>query len=621
MAVSDPSRVPETRIVGYRFAGVALDLRRGSLRIDGEEVAATPLLLQLLQILCESDGRLLARQELFDALWPGGQTVSDAALSQLIWRLRSLLGPYGGLVATLRRSGVRLEAPVSAEFDVQRGPRGLPPEPFAAEPPAAASGSVPVQDVAPPAASAAGGQRSAIEPAIAVPPRRRGRLVAAVLALAALMAGLAFWLLRDPMIFDGYALRASDLQASRGDTARIAAAAFAAEQAGDRERAIALMRSLHESDPTTPIPAAMLAWWRSHAAPEEAADWGRAARARLRADTSPYLRLFVDYVVTRSGNDSYRGALNAALELRPAAWRMQYARAHVLLAGRDFAGALRSLQQVPVRGPEPGLLADVLADRISLGDAGAAALARELPAIAGNPTLRTYLQGREAYSAGRLTEALAALDESARHAQQAGDYLRQIMASELAGIAAFELAGADTVSRLSATRRLCQDRGRFDCVATALGLQAVLEARRGEAGRASALLAEAWQVAPQPSVRPALLLVALENRLAPPGDVQAMAADIADDLAFAGVADLLRGWQAWAGGDRDGAVRALDAAQERGVAQTYSAEDAALLGARLGQPATPCRVDPPYPNSLRLSACLQLRELQKSQQKQQSVAL
>ena len=93
MAVSDPSRVPETRIVGYRFAGVALDLRRGSLRIDGEEVAATPLLLQLLQILCESDGRLLARQELFDALWPGGQTVSDAALSQLIWRLRSLLGP------------------------------------------------------------------------------------------------------------------------------------------------------------------------------------------------------------------------------------------------------------------------------------------------------------------------------------------------------------------------------------------------------------------------------------------------------------------------------------------------------------------------------------------------
>lgn len=62
MAVPGPPRVPETRIAGYRFAGVALDLRRGSLSIDGVEVATPPLLLQLLQILCESDGRLLTRR-------------------------------------------------------------------------------------------------------------------------------------------------------------------------------------------------------------------------------------------------------------------------------------------------------------------------------------------------------------------------------------------------------------------------------------------------------------------------------------------------------------------------------------------------------------------------------
>ncbi|MCQ4165843.1 winged helix-turn-helix domain-containing protein [Tahibacter harae] len=619
MALPESSRAPEPRVVGYRFAGVALDLRRGSLSIDGNDVGATPLLLQLLQILCESEGRLLTRQELFDALWPGGQTVSDSALSQLIWRLRSLLGPYGSLVTTLRRSGVRLEAPVSTEFDFQRSPRKALPEPSGAEPSAAPvppaveqAGPLPpgppqpAGDAAAPRAKDAAVPQPVASPGGPAAPRRR--VLAAVLVLAALAAGLAAWLLRDPLIFDGYALRESDLQADRRETAGIARAAFAAEEAGDRERAIALMRSLHASDLATPVPAAMLAWWRSHTAPEEAAAWGRAARARLRPDTPPYLRLFVDYFVTRSGNDSYRGALNAALELRPAAWRMQYARAHVLLADRDFAGALRSLQQVPTRGPEAGLLADVLADRLSLGDPAVAAMARALPAIAGNPTLRTYLQGREAYSAGRLAEAVAALDESARHAQQAGDYLRQIMATELAGIAAFEAASADTLPRLSATRRLCQDRGRFDCVATALGLQAVMEARRGEAGRASALLAEAWQLAPHLWMRPALLLVALENQLALPGDLRAVAADIADDPAFAGVAELLRGWQAQARGQPEQARRELDLAVERGVRQTYSAEDALLLAARLGAPVAPCRTDPPYPNPLRLSACLQLRE-------------
>lgn len=617
MALPESSRAPEPRVVGYRFAGVALDLRRGSLSIDGNDVGATPLLLQLLQILCESEGRLLTRQELFDALWPGGQTVSDSALSQLIWRLRSLLGPYGGLVATLRRSGVRLEAPVSTQFDFQRSPRKALPEPSGVpmpESPAGEHAGPPPSEPPQPGADAAAApakDTAALQPVAspgAGPAAPRRRVLAAVLVLAALVAGLAAWLLRDPLIFDGYALRESDLQADRRETARIARAAFAAEEAGDRERAVALMRSLHASDPSTPVPAAMLAWWRSHTAPEEAAAWGRAARARLRPDTPPYLRLFVDYFVTRSGDDSYRGQLNAVLELRPAAWRMQYARAHVLLADRDFAGALRSLQQVPTRGPEAGLLADVLADRLSLGDPAAAAMARELPAIAGNPTLRAYLQGREAYSAGRLAEAIAALDESARHARQAGDYLRQIMATELAGIAAFEAASADTLPRLSATRRLCQDRGRLDCVATALGLQAVMEVRRGEAGRASALLAEAWQLAPQLWIRPALLLVALENRLALPGDLQAVAADIADDPAFAGVAELLRGWQAQAQGQPEQARRELDLAVERGVRQTYSAEDALLLAAQLGAPVAPCRTDPPYPNPLRLSACLQLRD-------------
>lgn len=79
MPVAEPPLTAQRRVVGYRFDGVVLDLHRGSLTVDGAAVAKTPLLLQLLQILCASAGRLLARQELFDALWPGGQSMSDAA--------------------------------------------------------------------------------------------------------------------------------------------------------------------------------------------------------------------------------------------------------------------------------------------------------------------------------------------------------------------------------------------------------------------------------------------------------------------------------------------------------------------------------------------------------------
>lgn len=621
MAVPDPPRMPETRITGYRFAGVALDLRRGSLSIDGVEVATPPLLLQLLQILCESDGRLLTRHELFDALWPGGQSVSEAALSQLIWRLRSLLGPYGGLITTLRRSGLRLEASVVAEFDVPRsGPKpsagvAMPPNPpragAAMSPPDAGAGRVNSAAATPEAATPS----SAILPpsVLDAPTFRRNRIILISAAAVALAAALAVWLLRDPLVSDGYALRAGDLQASRRDTTALMTAAFAAEEAGDRDRAVALMRSLHERDTTTPVPATMLAWWRSHASPAEAATWAAAAQARLRPDSPPYLRLFTDYFVARSGSAPIRGPLNAALDLRPSAWHLQYTRAHDQLAMREFAGALRSLQQMPADLPDVQVLTDVLADRISLGDAAAEALAARQPAIAADPVLAPYLAGRIAYSHGRLAEAIAAWDRSAAAAEEIRQYGRQLTALEYASLAAVELATADAGQRLAATRRLCQTLSRQDCETAMLGFLAVLDARRGDAGRASATLAEAWQLNPMSSPRPALLLLALENGLVPPGDAAAVTTEIAAEPTFAGMADLLQGWQALAGGDRDGAARALDAALERGVAQTYSAEDAALLGARLGRPAKPCRIDPPFPNMLRLTACLQLRELQKNQ--------
>jgi hypothetical protein len=99
--MSEPfsASVADTTVRAYRFGGVEYDLRRQALAVDGAEVAATPLTLRLLRRLCEADGRLLTRDELFAALWPGGQEISDVALSQQIWRLRTALGPYASLVA------------------------------------------------------------------------------------------------------------------------------------------------------------------------------------------------------------------------------------------------------------------------------------------------------------------------------------------------------------------------------------------------------------------------------------------------------------------------------------------------------------------------------------------
>lgn len=600
MSVHQPPLAAQGRVAGYRFDGVVLDLHRGSLMVDGAAVATTPLLLQLLQILCASGGRLLARQELFDALWPGGQTVSDAALSQLVWRLRSLLGPYGERVATVRRGGLRLDAAVQTDYEpppavVTAAVAELAPAAFAGAAAAAVAGA---------AAAAVTDPRTAAAPA---PRRRAGRIAVFVAVLAAVAAAGYAWL-HDPLISDGYALHASDLQLSRRDSARLSAAAFAADKAGDRERAVALMRSLHDTDPSTPMPAAMLAWWRSFASADEAARWREAARARLRPDTPPYLRLYVDYFVARSGTEPIRGPLNALLDLRPGAWHFQYTRAHNQLATREFAGALRSLQQIPLDLPDNQLMADVLADRVSLGDRAAADLPAQQPGITGNAVLEPYVRGRIAYSESRLADAVAAWDQSAAAAVEIRQYERQLTASEEASLAAFEAGAADALPRIAATRRLCQAQARLDCETAMLGFLAVIDARRGEAARASATLAEAWQMNPHVFLRPALLLVAFENELAVPGDTAAVAAEIADQPAFAGVAELLRGWRALAAGQPEQAARELDLALERGVAQTYNAEDAALLGARLGRAAPPCRVDPPYPNVLRLSACQQLRE-------------
>ena len=97
------------------FDDIELDEQSGDLRRGGVSVALQPLSLKLLLHLVRNRHRVVSRDELLDALWPG-VTVGDAALSSAVRDLRRALGDSGTeprLVQTLRKRGFRFSAPLT----------------------------------------------------------------------------------------------------------------------------------------------------------------------------------------------------------------------------------------------------------------------------------------------------------------------------------------------------------------------------------------------------------------------------------------------------------------------------------------------------------------------------
>lgn len=98
----------------YRFESYQLDVRRSRLMRDGAEVALRPKAFDLLHHLLRNADRLLTRDELTQALWPG-VVVTDDSLSRCISDLRSALGDGDQrLIKTVARRGYRFAAPVEA---------------------------------------------------------------------------------------------------------------------------------------------------------------------------------------------------------------------------------------------------------------------------------------------------------------------------------------------------------------------------------------------------------------------------------------------------------------------------------------------------------------------------
>lgn len=99
----------------YRFGPFAVDPKRRALSCDGVSVPLTPKAFDLLLYLARNPNRVISRQELMDAVWPGTY-VEEGNLTQNVSLLRKALAehyPDERLIVTLARQGYQLTAEVS----------------------------------------------------------------------------------------------------------------------------------------------------------------------------------------------------------------------------------------------------------------------------------------------------------------------------------------------------------------------------------------------------------------------------------------------------------------------------------------------------------------------------
>jgi DNA-binding winged helix-turn-helix (wHTH) protein/tetratricopeptide (TPR) repeat protein len=109
----------------YVFGAYRLDVARSLLTSGGAPIPLTPRLRDTLACLLENPGRLVTKEELLSAVWPG-RIADEANLTQAISGLRKALGPTGeGLILTEPGRGYRFRGEVARVAALP--PTGPPP--------------------------------------------------------------------------------------------------------------------------------------------------------------------------------------------------------------------------------------------------------------------------------------------------------------------------------------------------------------------------------------------------------------------------------------------------------------------------------------------------------------
>src|SRR5262249_20740697 len=102
-----PQSIPSGPICFDRFT---LDLRRGTLQSGNHDIQLRPKTFALLKLLAQNSGRLVAKDEIADAIWPN-IAVTENSVLQCVKELRRALGEDGArLIRTVPRRVFRLEA-------------------------------------------------------------------------------------------------------------------------------------------------------------------------------------------------------------------------------------------------------------------------------------------------------------------------------------------------------------------------------------------------------------------------------------------------------------------------------------------------------------------------------
>ena len=103
----------------FEFGPFRLDPGERQLRRDGRLVPLTPKALDTLQVLVDSGGRAVSKDELMSSVWPD-TAVTEATLAQNIFALRRAVG--GDSIETVPKFGYRFVLPVRT---VQAAPRKI----------------------------------------------------------------------------------------------------------------------------------------------------------------------------------------------------------------------------------------------------------------------------------------------------------------------------------------------------------------------------------------------------------------------------------------------------------------------------------------------------------------
>jgi DNA-binding winged helix-turn-helix (wHTH) protein len=105
--LSIPKAAPMKAAI-HRFAGFELDRDCRTLRLDGQEIALQPRVLDLLLYLADNRERVVSKDELLDALWPG-VVVTESSLQRAVSLARAALqrGGRGEAIRNYAKHGYR----------------------------------------------------------------------------------------------------------------------------------------------------------------------------------------------------------------------------------------------------------------------------------------------------------------------------------------------------------------------------------------------------------------------------------------------------------------------------------------------------------------------------------